>query len=486
MAGEEDTKKQHPPSSPESSRHWPDDENPFVAFRRFADEQFSSMLQAVIGVPSSVGPPNSERWAIFDEQGYRDAQRHQRENYTEGGQDTENGAGAGDSTQNKSNDNNPPSTSSTPPARSSWTDLEPQSDIDMFFDSFFDRFWLGNNVSSLLFHPYQNPPFSTMTSSQSPIWPVNYLMFSPYSPLHLERRARYRSRRDQGVFSSLMSSMSFSSEAECDPDEPKWREAFEDLLRLENGKPMLDREPGTVARSESGREWLQGLVNRGSLGGQWKFASGSDAQPWTSIIFDSSRGAEKDSTGRALPEPEQEKVKLDIYEADETNTKPRILTEMDMYEQFLSDIDAREREIMSDLHHSPLLRSLLEERRRNRSDDLPLEREHSDDNETWLELVSGGNRHSVPDAKSSEPSTSVEKTAQTENSTSPESYVISTQTSTNRVRLPDGSIQTKTVKTKRFSDGREETDSSTEVSYPSQNEQGSDSEQKKNGWFWRD
>ncbi|KAL4793428.1 hypothetical protein BDV19DRAFT_229838 [Aspergillus venezuelensis] len=490
MTGEEDPKKQHPPSSPESSRQWPDDENPFVAFRRFADEQFSSMLQAVIGIPSSIGQPNHERWSIFDEQSYRDAQaqnqRRQREDYTGDG---ENNAEDQNSTQDNSNNNNsnnvnnnsnnPPSSSNQ---RSSLPDSDLSSDIDMFFDSFFDRFWLGNSVSSMLSYPYQNPLLSTMTSSQSPIWPVNYLMFSPYSPLHLERAARYRSRREQGIFSSLMSSMSLSSEAELDPDEPKWREAFEDLLRLENGKPMLVREPGTVIRRESGKDWLQGLAQRGSLGCQWKFASGSDAHPWTSIIFDSSRGAEKGQNSRALPGPEQQKdkEKRDIYE-DDANTEPQTVSEMDLYEQFLSGIDAREREIVSDLNRSPLLRTLLEDRRRDRSGDLH-PKEHSDDTETWLELVSGGNRQSVPDAKSAEVLPPAEAITQTDKT--PDAYVVSTQTSTNRVRLPDGSMQTKTVKTRRFSDGREETQSSTEVSYPQRD--GSRDDDKKSGWFWKD
>ncbi|KAL4952136.1 hypothetical protein BDW69DRAFT_25488 [Aspergillus filifer] len=493
MTGEEEPKKQHPPSSPESSRQWPDDENPFVAFRRFADEQFSSMLQAVIGVPSSISQPNSERWSIFDEKSYRDAQaqnqRRQRDNYTGDGETNAEGQ---NSTQDKSNNNdnnnnnsgsskNLPSSSSN--QRSSWPDSDLASDIDMFFDSFFDHFWLGNSVFSMLMYPYQNPPFLTMTSSQSPIWPVNYLMFSPYSPLHLERAARYRSRREQGIFSSLMSSMSLSSEAEVDLDEPKWREAFEDLLRLENGKPMLDREPGTVTGSESGKDWLQGLAQRGSLGGQWKFASSSDAHPWTSIIFDSSRGAEKDQDSRTLPEPQQqkEKEKRDIYEANDANTEPQTVTEMDLYEQFLSGIDARERDIMSGLNRSPLLRTLLEERRRHRSGELPY-KEHSDDTETWLELVSGGNRQSVPDAKSAETLPPAEAATQT--AKTPDTYVVSTKTSTNRLRLPDGSIQTKTVKTRRFSDGREETDSSTEVSYPQRD--GSGGDDKKSGWFWKD
>lgn len=41
-----------------------DESNPFVALRRFADEQVSSMLQSIIGLPSSVSTPQNDRWAI--------------------------------------------------------------------------------------------------------------------------------------------------------------------------------------------------------------------------------------------------------------------------------------------------------------------------------------------------------------------------------------------------------------------------------------
>jgi hypothetical protein len=60
-------------------------------------------------------------------------------------------------------------------------------------------------------------------------------------------------------------------------------------------------------------------------------------------------------------------------------------------------------------------------------------------------------------------------------------------TRTERVRLPDGSVESKFVKTKRFADGREETDSSVEVSHPQTEDYKSDeSGRSKNGWFWKD
>ncbi|KAL4804885.1 hypothetical protein BDV18DRAFT_141477 [Aspergillus unguis] len=490
MAGEEDNKKQQSPSSPESSRQWPNDnENPFDAFRRFADEQISSILQSVMGLPSSLTPPRSERWPVFaDEQHYRDAQRRQRQEYNNESTDADNASNSRNNDISTQNNNTSNATSKR------WPDSDNSFDIDTFFNSFFDRFWLDEAVSSRLFYPYQHPPFSSMTSSESPAWPINYLMFSPYSPLHLERQARYRSHRDQGVFSSLMSSMSFMSEAECDPQEPKWREAFEDLLRLENGKPMLDRDPSTEGKLESGKDWLKGLAQRGSLGSQWKFEAGSEGQPWSGITLSRFDRGSNDRAVLETQEPTPTKKAESL--PDGSNAKP--LTELDMYERFLADIEAREREFFGAFHHSPLLQFLLQDQRRSRREgDLSSENESKDDTESWLELVSGGNKHSVPEFDSSQaraappstPSPAVEPQASIEKpSVEHNSYVVSTQINTNRVRLPDGSIQTKTVKTMRFADGREETNESTEVVSPPRHNQISDqqSSEKKNGWFWKD
>ncbi|KAL3462566.1 hypothetical protein BJX64DRAFT_277102 [Aspergillus heterothallicus] len=478
MAGEEDPNRNpQPTSSPDRSRQWPDDENPFVAFRRFADEQISSMLQSVMGLPSISTHPQSDRWTIFtDDQSYRDAQmRHerQRHDYYENNNDKK--------TNNSGNDNGDASRSGNPESLSTEDNRsENLFDIDMFFDSFFDRFWPDDHVSSRFFQPYHRPLFSSMMSADSPVWPVNYLMFSPYSPLHLERQARYRYHRDQGVFSSIMSSMSLSSE--FDSEEPRWREAFEDLLRLENGKPMLDREPSAVAKPESGKDWLQGLVKRGSLGDHWKYAAGSESQPWSRITLErADRGREPE---RNLPEGE----KPDTPVTKESESPS--LTELDLYDRFLADIEARERDFFGGSYHSPLLRFLLEDSRRGRDAILPSDPEHGEeDTETWLELISGGNKSSI-----SEPpkDLSLPTVPAVEGPPAETTHVVSTQRSTERVRLPDGSIQTKTEITKRFSDGREETNEFTEVVNPPQRDQhspdksGSSPEQKNNGWFWKD
>ncbi|KAK4906303.1 hypothetical protein LTR66_017729 [Elasticomyces elasticus] len=278
----------------------------------------------------------------------------------------------------------------------------------------------------------------------SPTWPIAYIMFSPYSPLHLERQAHYHAHRDEGIFSSIMSSLYLDSER--DSLEPQWREAFEDLLRLENGKPMLNRD--STGKSESGKDWLHGLVKRGSLGDQW-------------------------SRSRSVPEKE----------IDDESTSAD--TELELYERFLSDIESREREFFSGISESPLIRLLLAEKRQqqeefdNHRSGPPNTDERSDSNDPRIDLVSGGNKESIYETP---PHGLTESTP--DHASDQLSRVVSTMTRTERVQLPDGSVKSTIVKTKRFADGREEEDSSVEVSHPQQEASGS--QNSKNGWFWKD
>jgi len=62
MASSSDPEKDSDKSQPKS-------DNPFIKFRQFADEQISSLLQGIIGLPSAFSgkPSENQRWAIFDE-----------------------------------------------------------------------------------------------------------------------------------------------------------------------------------------------------------------------------------------------------------------------------------------------------------------------------------------------------------------------------------------------------------------------------------
>ncbi|KAJ5647239.1 hypothetical protein N7490_003611 [Penicillium lividum] len=492
--------------------NWDDEPetNPFVALRRFADEQVSSVLQSITGLPSSLGPPQSDSWTIFtDDKGYKNMAYHRRI----GANSDLNNSADRDSTSNPSADPNTSDREEKPTNYHNYNQQMPQSSqrsysseeinrsahpprnerrpSDSFgFDSFFNRFedHFFPFASSLL-HPQTIFPFSDMfDDSSSPTWPLTYIMLNPYSPLHLERQAHYR-RRDQGVFSSIVSSLRpDSEELDCDPAEPQWREAFEDLLRLENGKSMLERDSLTPrkTRSENGTEWLNGLVKRGSLGDQWKYVSGTNGHPWSGITF---TGRNEDD--RTLPE-------YQVMARQESEPE----SELEMYERFLQDIQDREREFSRETAASPLLHALFDQRR-HRQDaferfqrDLTSDPEQGDDDtESWLDLVSGGNRKSVHETEDTVPSTlpPATETKQEELVERAIPRVISTMTRTERIRLPDGSVETKKVQTKRFEDGREETESFVETSRPrleageaGEEKSTEQSTQSKNGWFWKD
>lgn len=477
---------------------WDDESNPFVTFRRFADEQVSSLLQSVTGLPSNISRPQSDRWPIFNEDN-RPGDRRYRErnggdnqgqhNYAhDDGTKESSSAGRDDNSGGNITGSSQPGDSDdisrkrrqerntrTSYAHSDHTDL---FGIGSFFDRFEDRFF--PSPPSFL-HPSQRFFFPDMfEDSNSPTWPLTYITFSPYSPLHLEHQAHYRAQRENGVFSSIMSS--FRPESDRDPKEPQWREAFEDLLRLENGKPMLDEGVLKAGRSENGTEWLHGLVKRGSLGDRWKYISGgTDGSPWSGITFS---GHSEDS--RALSESQSEIENKKQLDSEDQGPD----SELDMYERFLNDIEEREKELLRGEIGSPLVRFLLEERRREQEkyyqQRFPYHEDEqgNDDTESWLDLVSGGNRKSVPETPPDSTETKQKDTAQ---ETTP-TRIISTMSRTERKRLADGSVETKIVKTKRFADGREETDESVEISHPRSNEEGSNGRgnDSKNGWFWKD
>ncbi|KAJ5795209.1 hypothetical protein N7457_001808 [Penicillium paradoxum] len=482
MGKNEDIKNDNPPAH---NRDCPDHEsNPFVAFRRFADEQVSTMLQSITGLPSMVAPPHSGHWDIFaSDHGYesrlasqRTSEGSDRDRSYPSDRDSGSGYPGGDDPRNYGKSSRSRWSENDDPWHSQSWRKWCNGPSDFFgLDSFFDRFWLEDRFfpfAAHLLHPGHTLFLPDLfEDTGSPTWPIAYIMFSPYSPLHLERQAKYWAHRERGVLSSVMSSLHLSSDP--DSSEPRWREAFEDLLRLENGKPMLDRD--TTTKSEPGKNWLQGLVKRGSLGDQWKYVPGTEGQPWSGITFSGHADSDQDRS-RSVPKKE--------------NDSPD--SELELYERFLQDIENREREFFRGASESPLLRLLLEERRQQqeelekyRSSVPKLVDEHSsDDNENWIDLVSGGNKKSVPETPMALLEETETKSVEAVSELAPP-RVVSTMTRTERVQLADGSVQTKVVNTKRFADGREESDESVEVSHPREGSK-PNSDGSKNGWFWKD
>lgn len=484
MAGDDNANRnQTPPnsnnndtnSSSRSSRQWPGDDNPFVAFRRFADEQISSMLQSIMELPPMITPPLPDRWSIFMDDHYYNTKKRQAEEIDR--------------------DDLPLDAYRYYPR---WG-IDHGGFPGSFWRYDFDDFFPFSSRSVLPFMA----PFDDGWMDDRVSWPGAFLVLSPYSPMNLERRSLRQQRDTTGVFSSLMSSLSLASDNNKEqqessvPDgvETRWYEAFEDLIRLENGKPMLDREANDVSKRETGMDWLRGMVQRGSFGDGWKWQQGDGHNPDGFFML---------RRGQDLPPHAVEGAASDESQEADKADAPGAMTEQDMYDRFLDDLERREREFSGFVDESRVLRFLLGEPQRRFPRDVVDNRDYNG-TDSWMgsksELVSNETTTTTTDSKTSVQPSTVNISSEENPQADQQPRVISTNTNTQRVRMADGSIHTKTVKTQRFADGREESNESVDVvSAPEQrvqdvsasgtgtgqdkadpNEQGSGS---KGGWFW--
>ena len=505
-------------TTPNSSERRYDD-NPFVAFRQFADEQFSSALQSIIGVPSLTSAPTRDNWAVFDNgDSYKGmGMQHFRNGADEqaGSKGSNDGSSASISSNNSSSSNNKDDNGDDDgrwyrredPWHYSGRWIRHPTDIFNNIESLlFDRSWFDDrfpfSFGGLFDRHGPFVPDMMGDFEGSAAWPFTYIMFSPYSPLHLERQDR---RGDRGVFSSIMSSLGFISDDSSSSvnnkssTEPQWREAFEDLLRLENGKPMLHRDPAANAnaasKKESGKEWLEGLVSRGSLGDNWKFVSGTDGHPWSGFTLEesSSSGDQNDRSNIRVDYADKKDTE-DSSSNEETDNNPS--TEAEIYDEFLKDIENRQGGFLSE---SPLMNYLLEERKKRLSEkSLPSSNDVVRDEERKTT-----SQQEVSNVQSSSNLGYDDNVRQQHYNPAGEPKVISTISSRERTRLADGSVRTKVVKTKRFADGREETNESEEFSNPppftspspardppqngraENKEEQENKDSRKGGWFWR-
>lgn len=403
------------------------------------------MLQSIMGLPSMATPPVPNRWSIFADDSYGNMRAKRL------GENSNSEDGALSRQDNS---------------------LDAYRYCNRWWNGFigFPGFWQSDFDDVFPFGSrFMLPFFSTFDEGfdDTASWPGAYLLFSPYSPLNLEGSS-LGGQREGGVLSSLVSSLrpdGNGGDVENNA-EPRWHEAFEDLVRLENGQPMLEWESGldTMSKKETGMGWLKGMIQRGSLGDGWKWQQADD-NPSNGYVM-----LERDQ----LPHPSERAVETENIKKDDMG-----LTEQDLYEHFLEGLEKREREFSRIFDESRTLRFLLGDPRRK---DKLLENQRrlpeEADNQT-LDTVTGETKK-TPASEISQPvSTEQVKT---------EPRVVSTHTNTKRNRMAGGSIHTKTVKTQRFSDGHEETNESVDVVNPPEQRSiaNQGGEQTSNGgWFWR-
>lgn len=177
------------------------EDNPFIVFKRYADEQVASLLQSFIGLPSAIASQSfNQRWQPYDDElqrrrmERRDATLEERERRQIVDQIEEafrQSLQSDAATQTRSN-----SEEALIPVKT-FVRREPNVQAE----------------EEVLRCPYRpsEPPSHTIANPFESFfpWPFNYMLFSAYSPLKLERQDHFREHGD------------------------RWRNAFEDLLSME-------------------------------------------------------------------------------------------------------------------------------------------------------------------------------------------------------------------------------------------------------------
>lgn len=206
------------------------DTNPFILFRRFADDQMSTLVSGVSSISSFFkSPSTSPRPA---DRGYDEWLREARESAQGLAREAEEAARITDVRIKAQNEDDQPAFHSSAsgddiePLKCPWPDLSHVCPYDVTCSPF----TLATIARGL--------PNGILTASllgeQLPSIPVAYLLFSPYSPVWLEQQPRLC---DRGA---------------------KWREAFEELLAVQSGQEL---PPKWSRRTpESSADWATDMI----------------------------------------------------------------------------------------------------------------------------------------------------------------------------------------------------------------------------------
>ena len=404
-----------------------DDANPFVLFRRFADEQMSTLMNGVFSISSLFGSPSTsprrsvedyEKWLYEERESSQRLSREAEEAgrimdvYTRAHKDNQHAV------QGYISDNG------SEPLRCPYRPAEqekPGLDMSHLEDNTrrcLSLIALGLPLpGSVLTAPVLGEQLSTD--------PVAYLLYSPYSPVRLEQQ---RHLRDQGA---------------------KWREAFEDLLAVQDGQELPP--PRRLQRmSESTVDWVRGMIDLAI-----------DKAEDNPVESDSAVGNTSDTIGQ----------------------HPELLSLLEHANQLENDIDIDEHE---DADNDDLVdEGEIETTELDMYDRIFGSQQTSPNKTIWAAARSIP--HLQPDSVPSD---------------TKKPNILSTLTTTERTTLQDGSVHTKVVLKKRFTDGREESTetvhyqnavhqtqdaASKSVKDRGVGENGKDEGKKENrssGWFW--
>lgn len=347
--------------------HSHEEDNPFIAFRRYADEQMASLLHSFIGLPSAFSSPNmNSRWRPYDDE----ARRRARDNWYTSAQNDEGKSGwRPEAGRDRSTDSVTDSNAYGIPGRKLERPAEDTEAVD---------------APVCPYRPIEQQPHNLFHPAQCLLpWPVNYMLYSPYSPYHLERDEQ---------------TQAYGS---------RWRDAFEELLDYQGGDADADGRQRSIWGSSLGPLRLHNEGNPISLP--------DIVKRLLELAPDRSRGHDAwfEELGSRQPE----------HDAEEDE-----MTELDLYERLLNRKRFEGNNTLSQATHTP-------------------------------EATKAAGQVGSTQAKESD-----------------SLGIISTLTSTERVTLPDGTVQTKVMLKKRFADGREESSETVHTTQGNTHLHGSNSE----------
>ncbi|MCJ1314432.1 hypothetical protein MMC25_008114 [Agyrium rufum] len=445
-------------STPSSSGD--SDDNPFITFKKYADEQLATLLQNLIGLPSA----STRHTQVSDEDFWKDLANETRKIAREHTKDI-----ADEADQSRREPRSP--------LRLNMTLGEPMFDFAMrnpfkinLYEQWYDAAenqarrkkiaermensrkqntpssdldqWNGircpyrptehdtPKISASSDQPQQSSNLRTLFSENSfssyssslgafdlenlppNAWPVAYVALSPYSPLQVEK------------------------ELNRDGPDAKWRHAFEDLLRLNEGRgiesQVLRKRYGDAQKDPLA--WISEMLGTGIFGPwhqlpviRWK-----DHSQWNTCRMRMRHANYRDEVWTAdVAQMNQNKLEANCEESqgpeghkEEDNDDE--MTELDLYEHFLDNQD-----------------------------------KPSSSPNSGSKPVSVGS----DDIKSSIMSAQTKEVAPQASNTKSQS-ILSTLTTTEREVLPDGTMRTKVVLKKRFADGREVSSEAVETTHP--------------------
>ena len=446
---------------PEQQRTQDEPTNPFVAFRRFADEQMSTLLNSVFGLQTPFGSSSSSRdRSMKDYEAWLQEARDSRDRLDREAQEMEkimdvyirahneqqDFASTQDNMQQSASDGDKP-------LRCPYRPIEQEVPTKGHPLPFSEVDTHGASHTTPLPHFRMTLPRDFLATSlpgqQTPSISVAYLIFSPYSPARLEQSPALRER---GI---------------------PWRKAFEDLLAVQSGQDISTEASKRPSTSTS--DWLCDMI------GIALREDGSDMQ-------------ERHRASRSTSET--------------VRRQPGFL-----------DRFADSRQPISRAHRLAFFTENDADEEDDDNGDFDEEEEDDDDDDedeiTELDLYNRflgfGNTASEPDPISSVLSQSASRSfAQLQHdSTPPETEsnkpsILSTLTTTERTTLQDGTVHTKVVLKKKFSDGREESTETVHTQNPvpqgvvqtqqmakgwerddgkiERKQEGKD--KKSRGWFW--